>query len=439
MEKEIEAEFPLVLAEGQTELALWRLPGQAGSIAPTEILYKPLAGHIELAAPLPNRNVSALRCKMLSVAQLTYKATGTPTTNCYATELVDGRLLLRRIGATYLFSATHPSYGVSAQEVAMKKAESREELEHRKKSINYKLKLLESEEPRQLRFEDASHLHKNCLVVEKSEEEKDGEEGRTDKEAAVASTLATSTERMSRMAVSGARAEFSPERVEEVIRNARIANYADLVAIFGNENAVKNVFYKMTEKIAGRFVLKNAYYEKSLWKRRSALLELFKERDGEVQLSQLQFLGEELWMATELSEQAGDRYVLKGRRESTSFDMKEIEACNRQTIGAAMADGRMLAAEEIAQLTGFDEEVVHRYVNGSEYLHLANNAYVRNDDQHWFHPVLVAFTGRRSLSLAEAGQLLSDSPAEHSEEEIAAALRLYCNQRGGKYFLKILK
>lgn len=434
--KEIVAEYPLVLAEGGPNTALYRFPSK--NFKPGEIRYKPLSGYTEIKMSFPQKNTSALRIKLLNSTHLVYRSIPSPSPNYYHVKVEDGRIALAKIQSFYLFEPMHQYYPVSAHGPVLKKAESREELEHRKKSINYKLRNLDVEEARTMQYEDASALFRNRILVP-------GQEGACAGSAAGHSVgdldasrskhsvgdLDTSREKHPVLASDG--------KIEEVIRNARIANLSDLVAIFGDENAVRNALFKMTEKISGRFILKNIYYEKRLWEHRTDLLDLFRASGGEIPVSAARFLECEAWMVHEIAEQKDARYVLRGFRESTDFDVSAIESRYRQAIRRVLEAHRMLGIKEIGRQTSIDEEIIHRQITGPGYLHLINNAYALDSDSYWFNAVLKAFTAQKSLDIAEIRSHLEPSGVQYDDKAVVQELKHYCNQRGGRYFLKIIK
>lgn len=436
--KEVIAEYPLVLSQSPTPVTIYRFPTRQKDFCPVEIKLRPSSGYTEIKLPFPQKNMSALKLKLLNTNSLAFRSIPTHPASYYHATVESERIVLTQVQSLYLFEPMHQYYMVEMQSTALRKAESREELEHRKRSINYKLKNLENEEFVTMDYEDATKIEMRGNSVS-------GLKGRGSATPGT-STNATQPDGLSKTAVAAGQVKSTSNgsktvcrnKIENVIKNARIVNASDLINIFGNKMAVNNVLFKMTDRIAGRFILKNAYYEKRLWEPRSTLLNLFRGC-GETSISSTRFLGDESWLADEIADRVGTKYVLRGYKESTDFDASAIEDANRRHIRALFEKARMQSQAGISQQTAIDEEIIHRILCGPSYLHLANNSYVLDDSSYWFNPVLKAFAARRSMELSVAQELLCQNEAVYNEEDLVAEMKVYCNQRGGKYFLKIMK
>ncbi|KAI5169471.1 hypothetical protein PAEPH01_0743 [Pancytospora epiphaga] len=416
--KKIVGEFPIILLEEAPMSTLFRFPCSTKSLQMREIKYKPSSGNVELKTPFPHRNMSAIKLKILKSEYFTYRSHPTPLENHYSVYLKDGRFNIRKIQKVYIFDPDHQYYEVATQNSTLKKAESREELEHRKKNINYKLRNIENEEPRTLKFEDMTSKYPNSISVN---------EGEMQGEMEVFSAL-------SKLSVKPERT-----RVEEMIKHARICNLKNLIEIFGDETIIKNTLFKMTEKIAGRFVLRNSYYEKDLWEPRARLLDIFKEKNGRIPISDTLFLGEESWLANEIAKKVEREYVLYGFEEDSGFDIEALERINRMAVRSTLSCHRMLNVEGICAHTSLDSDIVLRFLSEPGYICLANNSYVLEDDTYWFNSVLKAYESKKCMELTEIEAILSGGEDTHNHDEIVAEVKLYCNQRNSKYYLKIIK
>lgn len=424
-EKKIVAEYILETSPEISNLALYRFSDLVKKLKPKEISYKPLSGYTEIKIEFPNTNISAIKLKQLNSSFITYKALPTKSSNYYYPKVEGNRILLKKISAVYLFDPAHQYYSVNFHNLVLKKAESREELEHRKKSINFKLRNIENEEARILSFEDAPDAKKSNISLNDTIETCDSHEVITNNES----------EKIPDILI---KKPVDHVKIEEVVRRIRIVNMGVLMEKYGNPDMVKNFLFKMTDKIAGRFILKNMYYERRLHNTRSRLLDMFR-LSGEVKITETFFLNTEQWIADEIANKVGMKYVLKGYCEKVDFDASIIENVNKKLIDEVISKHFMLGCREISQFTGIDDDIINLIVNENDYIHLANNGITMDDSSYWFNSVLKILSRKKSIELDEVINILNDNQVEYEQDAVVGELKIFCNQRGKKYFLKIIK
>ncbi|KAI5149626.1 hypothetical protein ENBRE01_1726 [Enteropsectra breve] len=417
--KKIIAEFPIELEGDAKSHSLYRFQSMGKPFAPTEIKIKPTSGYTEIKINFPVRNSSVLKIKQLGATSMVYKALPTPVSNMYNARIENNRILLSKINSVALFAPLFQYFPVASSGPRLKKAESREEFEHRKRSINYKLKCID-EEPFQVREYVENKEHKNNLVIPSENTEQ--------------CTEAIQKELM-QMSI---REKTDFLKLEQTIKNARIVNSDVLIGLFKNKDAVYSSLYKMTEAIGGRYILKSKFYERALWERREKLLSLFK-RNGTTEIKNTLFLGIEQWMADEIAAKEGQLYVLKGHKETINLDKDTIEQRNKNMVWHMLCDEKMLNVQEISDALQMDSEIIHGILNDTgEFHHLMNNSYALNNEAYWFNSVLLAFTNKKSMSLDEISAVLSEVN-EYSEHAITEELGHYCVHRGGRFYLKVKK
>lgn len=406
--KEISKEFPISKLECSNILSLYRFPVQIKPMTLTEAKIKPASKYTEVSVSLPNKNASALKEKTLNIDSLAYRAHPTAPSNLFYAKIEDGRLILARLQNVYLFQPFHFYYQYDYTPSKLKKAESREEYEHRMRSINYKLKSIDLEESKVLKFEESNFTPKiNPNSVEK--------------QAVISQSIAVNL-----------------KKLEETIKRTRIVNMSVLVGIFKNENTVKSTLFKMTDQLCGRFILKNSFYEKNLHNLRNQMVDIFRENQ-KVGLKDLMFLGDERWMAEELADVVDGFYHLKGKKEYVEFDNNSIRAANLSSIRDILRNQRLMTTAQISDKLSVDENIVSELMtveNG--FLHLSNNSYSLDDHSDVLSEMFRLFVDKKSFELHELTAKLDQNDIKYDEMELVGEIKKYCMQRAGKFYLKSL-
>lgn len=271
--KAIAKEYKIIKSNCSNVLHLYRFPVNTKALNLVEIKLKPLSKLVDVLVSLPAKNTSALKVKALNTENLAYRAFPSAAKTLYFTVIEDESIQLFPIQLTYLFQPYHFYYQFDYTQPKLKKAESRDEYEHRLRSINYKLKNIEIETFKTFQFEETKFLPKIDTQSAYCKNHLQNQTG----------TLA------------------NQKKIETVVKRTRIVNMKTLTELCGNENLVKAILFKLTDQVCGRFVLKSAFYEKTLHKMRNQLLQLLCERNA-IPVKDVQFLGEERWMIDELAD-----------------------------------------------------------------------------------------------------------------------------------------
>lgn len=407
--KEILKEFPISKLECSNSLSLYRFPISIKHMSLIEAKIKPVSKYTEITVNLPNRNTSALKEKTLNIDSLAYKAHPNTVNNLFYVRIEDGKLLLSRLQSVCLFQPHHFYYQYDYTPSKLKKAESREEYEHRMRSINYKLKNIDLEEFKVFKFEESKFVPK----------------------------ILTDSIEKSNLPHQNITVNF--KKLEETIKRTRIVNMSVLIDIFKNENAVKSTLFKMTDQLCGRFILKNTFYEKNLYELRNRMIGLFREKQ-KVSLKEMLFLGDEKWMVEELADIADGFYCLKGRKESVEFDNDSIKTANLSSIKDLLKVHRIMTIPQIVDKLSIDESIVNElmsFENG--FFHLSNNSYYLDDPENILNEMFRLLIDKKSFELTELTTKLDQTDVRYEETVLINEIKKYCMQRAGKFYLKPIK
>lgn len=419
--KEVSQEYSIVKSSDSRVISLYRFPSVTRALCPSEVRLKPVSKYTEIRVSFPPKNASALKMKTLNADCITYKAFPVSVKSYYYTRIEGDKIILYKVQNSYLFQPSHEYYPCDYQSSKLRKAENREEYEHRMKSINFRLKSVENEEFRTLAFENCAQKTAVQEPARSQSHSADGA-GKTVRDHKTVSEEA-----------------IDVRRIEETIKNARIANLKDLLRIFPCESAVKTVLFKMTENVCGRFVLKNSYYETALREMRGAVLDLFR-KSGSVSVKELGFLKDELWLVDELADSRDGEYVLRGYAEQLDFDAAHIAAATLCMIKDLLAGSRVLSPNQISQRLLIDREIVCGLIqNDRAFFHLSNNSYALDDRTYWLNSMFSILCDRKSFELAELEDRLLEQGVKYQHHELIDEVKKYCTSRGNKYFLKVVK
>ena len=410
--KEIVKELPIIRTDCSNILNLYRFPNSSKGFNPLEVKYKPTSHFTELKIAFPTRCASALKLKNLNTENLSYRAFPAEGKSHFYARIEDNKVVLYRIQNTFLFQSYHHYYPFDYTPSKLKKAESREEFEHRMRSINFKLKNIELENFRVLGFEQGEFIPKNSSVI------------KIDSNAF-------------KKNIKSINANF--KELEETIKRTRIVNIKPLVDAFKDESAVKSTLFKMTERIEGRFILKNSFYERNLHDMRTKLLDLFKSKEFVVP-SDVLFLKNEKWMLDEISQLDNGYYVLKGYRESYEFDSASIKAANLSSVHNLLKIHKILTIPQISNLLSLNEDVVYEMLqNSSDFFHLSNNSIALNDDSYILNSMFSLLVDKKSFEMNELKEKLTINNIRYEESELLDEIKKFCLYRAGRYYLKVHK
>lgn len=406
--REVVKEYSIVREKCSNALQLYRFPISIKHMTIAEVRQKPVSRFVEVKIELPSKNVSALRVKMLGSEGLAYRSFPVASPNFYFAKFDGEKLFIYEIQNIYMFQPFHFYCPFDYSSTKLKKAESREEFEHRMRSINYKLKNVDLEEFSVLPFEESQFSPKLFSIPA-------AEKAPTSK---------------------GQQHDF--KKIEETIKRTKIVNLRALVQIFSDENATKTILFKMTDQVCGRFILKNRFYEKSLHELRSRLIQLFKENKT-ISTKDVGFLGEEKWVVDEIAEVKDGIYHLKGFKEIVEFDSNSIRMAKVISLNELLRAHRVLSSSQIASRLSIDEDYAIELISNNNFFHLANSAYALNDDGYILNDMFAIFVDKKSFELSELTQRLEEKGIEFENHALVEEIKKYCTMRAGKFYLKPIK
>lgn len=407
--KEIVKEYPLIRTTCSNNLNLYRFSGASKSFNFIELKYKPTSHLTELKMPFPNKCASALKLKNLNTETISFRAFPSEGKSLFFGRIEDDKIFLYSIQNTFLFQPYHFYFPFDYTPSKLKKAESREEFEHRMKSINFKLKNVELENFRILAFEQSEFIPKNRTILP---------QGRN---LIIENSL---------------KPKINFSELEETIKRTRIVNLSPLIEFFGNEGAIKSTLFKMTERLEGRFVLKTSFYERNLHDMRMKLLDLFRCKET-VLPSDVKFLKNEKWLLDELASLVNGKYALKGFKESFEFDSESIKAANISSIKELLKQHRILSVPQMGNYLSLNEDIIHEILqNNPDFIHLSNNSFALNDESYILTSMFTLLTDKKSFDIIDLKESLTKNNIRYDESELQNEIKKYCLYRSGRFYLK---
>lgn len=406
--KEIKKEYSIVVSKDTNRISLYRFPNRDLDIKNVSLKETSKVAEVEVKL---NSSTSALKEKNLNTKSLIYKATPTTLQSSYYTQIEGDKIILYKVHNNYLFQPTHSHHSFEYQASDIKKAENREEYEHRMKNINFKLKNIELEEVKRLEFveeqsrpssapsPDFCFPNTETILDKKLDEEIE---------------------------------------IKKVIKNFRICNLKDLQAIYTNID-LRPILEKTAEFISGRFILKNSFYEKNLHKNRSIVLEMF-EKEEEIDKKEFLFLKDELWMVEELCDSIGSRFRLKGYKEELKWNGKKPSISTiLDEIKQLFENKRVIGSEEILNadfIASLDHEAVMGLMMNNKdcFIHLSNGTFAINNPAYWLNELFLILENNKSFEISELEERLKG--IEYKKEDLVSEIKKYCYCRGEKYYLK---
>lgn len=418
--KEIVGEYPLCRSEFPGSLSVLRFPVNLKRLVPSKFHYKRTSRLLEAFVPLPSSNISAIRSKSINSDHISYRAVPEELNNFYYAFQRDGKIHLFPLNHLYLLEPHHFYYPVDKMKELTKRAESREELEHRRRSYIYKLRCMDAEEPAILSYENSTNqILFQSHSLEHSHEHPESRNSNSN-------TLDSKTHRKLEL----------HKKISQTVLKARIVNYSKLLEIYLDSTAVSSVLTKMTISVGGRFILKSQYYEKNIRELREKMIKLFIDY-GNVKEDKIRFLKDEKWIINEIANKEQGLYKLKGYRETTTFDAGLIRAKNLEVVKNVLERLGMANPTLIRDETGIDIDIIEEILSGGRFHHLVNGCYVA-DDGSVLADILKVFESKKMAEIAEIRNIIEEKGhADYNGyEQIGNLLKKYCTKRGEKYYLK---
>jgi hypothetical protein len=303
---------------------------------------KPYSKYLELEHNLPKSNISLVRNKTDS---LTHYAHGyTPNTSYYLMPASsEDSCTCYKINSVYKFNTKFREEDVEKSVLQFRKVESREEIEHRKRNINYKIKNLENEIFNRMEYKklDRDIMTLNLSNIPKKD------------------------------------IKFNIGKIERCIKNRVVVNYKDLYNLFKPSytntherflsDNIKLSLQRLTFYYKGRYLLKNKFYDKYLQEVRNKILKAFENTDRLIKLESDSI--DYKTIIDELCIKKNDGYHLKGYYEDLVIDFKNLGLLND------LRNKLIFSFQDIKNISGLEMEDVYKFVNENNLVEIRNNFY----------------------------------------------------------------
>ncbi|KAL0265593.1 UNVERIFIED_CONTAM: hypothetical protein PYX00_011306 [Menopon gallinae] len=313
-------------------------------------------------------------------------------------------------------SARGAGDAVLSEGLQFMKIESREELEHRKRNINYLLKVFDKEQ---------------FIIMEYVVRE-----GGNVDTGALRSLPLESRQEIGRCMLD------EEARLRRAIFSARIVNLCVLEKMFPRSD-VRDVLRRMTVHFKGRFLLKNEFYEHKLQIIRKRVLDEM-SRCGHLPFCEAQKIPQRFaFLLDEMCEKAEDGYVLRGHDEMLGMADEPLEISDTHTrIQRVLSSAGMASSHEIAVLSGLCRKEVTDALAEAPFVKLSNGCYVSCPDEPGSVRALIVglFSKKASVRKGELLRTLREGLGRAAEmEEVLGVLETLCVQRAGSWVLKECK
>ncbi|EJW05325.1 hypothetical protein EDEG_00628 [Edhazardia aedis USNM 41457] len=245
---------------------------------------------------------------------------------------------------------------------------SKEELEHRKKSINYKVKKIENENDYELIYE------KDFDINEMLQNLNEGVEKYDIQESVVTKNVDVSDDKNVKKVI------IFENKIRKSIYNARIVNFELLNEIYNDKQLILKCLSEMCIKLSGRFVLKNKFYKKNLREHRNFIFSMFVNKEYiDSRIIQNMNNQDLIFLVNEIADFQDKKYYLKGVVENislteTHFDIEAIIKNNGVTSKKKLKNILKLEDDEVNELIKND------MTKKNTIIQLSNGAYVYNDN-----------------------------------------------------------
>ncbi|KAM0675979.1 hypothetical protein GVAV_000758 [Gurleya vavrai] len=276
------------------------------------------------------------------------------------------------------------------------KSNNKEELEHRKKNVNFILKKIEFEDTVNMEFCKGDLDISNVNEVEK---------------------LDVSLK------------NNASDRIRNCIYRARIVNLKTLLEIFNDKECILKILMEMCIKVNGRFVLKNKFYDKEVRRTREKVL-------NKLKLNETIFLEDksEKFIIEELCNKKENYYFMKGIFEN--IDMKEnVIEINEIFREYGNVHIKILVRElELAE-DDFNDFLSKR----DDIMKLYNDTFVLKQGEHdEFRKIIVDyFTKNKTAKKNELVKLIKEkSGKEINVFMFGKIMKEFCVLKGNNYVLK---
>lgn len=326
-----------------SNLNIYKLGPLINKVKISSVNVKPEGNYLELEYETPKYNTSLLRNKSDKIILYSYGFN--PVSSYYLLKGLDdeecNKQNVYKLNSIYKFNTKFKEELSDKATLQFRKVESREEIEHRKRNINYKLKVIENEPFKKLEYKQVERNINKVLSVQ---------------------SKSTSTIKyLENISV------FDNRKIERCIKNRVVVNLNDLYKLFpDHQEDVKLCLQKLTFYFKGRYILKDKFYDKNLQKIRKEILEAFENSDS---INFYNLSTDYNNMLHELCTKQSNKYILKGIFEEKVIDFKNINLVNK------LKDKCIFTLQEIKEISGLDIEDVYKFILENNIQEIINNFY----------------------------------------------------------------
>ncbi|KAH9412316.1 hypothetical protein HK407_01g02110 [Ordospora pajunii] len=280
------AEYDVKMVACTVPASLYRLPKAEKNLKIESIRLKQDFGYVEMRMKLPKIKCASAAGDGKDRSVISYGSYGYKPLSMQWYAMIDhdtNVVFLRKIDCVHLFNPRFED--VEVEDVSkcdgyqLRKAESREEQEYRKKNINFQLKKMNLEEFVELEYK----------VRDMSLECKEDQDVRKPNNS-----------------------RKPTGKLKKSIENSKVMNFSEMMLLHQDENAVKNALQTYTSFVHGRYVISNAFYEKRLHCIRNKILDLFNYNERILMRDVQDFIDGEYFLLEELCNREGKHFCLKG-------------------------------------------------------------------------------------------------------------------------------
>ncbi|KAG0433309.1 hypothetical protein DMUE_5424 [Dictyocoela muelleri] len=231
---------------------------------------------------------------------------------------------------------------------------------------------------------------------------------------------------------------YTRKSIKDFIKNSRIVTISRLQR-FINQNEIQEVLDEMCFYLNGRYILMNNFYEKKLHSKRDKLFEIIK-RKGIVKKNEINFLGEDSFLAYELmncDENGNFRLKYDDEVEIKSVSLvKNIDDLGGGKIKILLKKHLIITVWELCELTNLTENVVRRYCESFFKVNENTFAYVDDELKELRVFILQLLKGCSLKKPDIAEKYVEKYGIDINQSLLQKVLKDYCNNKGGKWFLR---
>jgi hypothetical protein len=391
----VTAEYDIKISREEVPISIYKQPQMSNNLGIDTVRRKPVSNYLEIDMPLPGAPQQGNKRERLTFGSFGFRPMG----NYWYGKIVheEKTVVLRRVEDFHLFTPllSRPVEHVerSTEGYQFRKAESREEREHRRRNINFLLKRAEQEEFEVLRF-SRGEMSRECA------------------EAA--------------QRIKGTEEDGLSRKIENGIFNAKVVNFSELLGVYKDSELVRKALEKCTFHRFGRYFLSNRHYEASLHEIRDKILALFEKSDSFMMKDVVGFIGQESFLLDELCVRIGKRYHLRGHEEETD----DMHGAIEDRVTELVRRYKVCPLQKIRDELGVDE------VPSADEVVLLPNGYVSIADECEVRKrILSMLMGKKSLRKAEVSKVVQSGEIE-DVGEFFDILSEYCQLKGSTWVLR---